>query len=119
MATNLNTYTEVRVVPNTDNTAICFFKGLRQPFIILSEAIEEYMERFRAACWEQVEELGGAELFRFLLMSHWSRFACRRYNIPLKTHFCLDELPCLVVEHACRNEAVHDDPHIQVRRDLQ
>ena len=52
MATNLNTYTEVRVVPNTDNTAICFFKGLRQPFIILSEAIEEYMERFRAACWE-------------------------------------------------------------------
>ena len=24
------------------------------------------MERFRAACWEQVEELGSAELLRFL-----------------------------------------------------
>ena len=66
--THLNTYAEVRVVPNNANIiAVCFFKGLCQPFIILSEAIEEYLERIRATCGEQLEELGGTELFRFLL----------------------------------------------------
>ena len=46
-------------------------------------------------------------------------FVHRWYNSRLRTHFCLDELPSLVVKHACRDEAVHDDPHVQVRRDLQ
>ena len=66
--THLNTHTEVRVVPNNANIiAVCFFKGLCQPFIILSEAIEKYLERIRATCGEQLEKLGGTELFRFLL----------------------------------------------------
>ena len=72
--THLNTHAEVRVVPNNANIiAVCFFKGLCQPFIILSEAIEEYLERIRATCGEQLEELGGTELFRFLVRNTFVR----------------------------------------------